>query len=566
MTTGSLRALPEQCWILSSTRDLVLFIATPLLIVPLVATVQLRLSILEIATVVAAFGALGHHVPGMMRAYGNRELFDRYRARFLLAPIFFVSVSLFFEFRDLHGLMLIIMLWGAWHGLAQVYGFCRIYDAKLGRQSVSVAHLDRWMCITWFVGGVLHSPNRIAVILDTFYQIGGPAAPLGSVVAFREFWDVGTALVTLVFLVNLFWQRANGTPPSAQKLLVMGSAIAFWWYSLVWIESTILGIALFEIFHDVQYVAISWVYNRRIVEKGHRVGAFTRYLFRPRGTLLGLYVGLVFVYGFSQILTNELEASKLRSGVQSVLVASALLHFYIDGFIWKVRERTIRSGLDATGGASNPTRAPLHALLLALFCLPLLVSAASELGEHELTLDHRRSLVGILPNDANVRLGFAEVLDRAGHLEEASVQYLEALTLRPDDAKAQILLGHLYLKEEKWEAASSAFSSALDLDPRNSKAHHSLGQAYQMQGREGLAEREYRRAIALDPTLAKPYNSLGVLLHKRGDLEAARRRYRRALEIDPALDGAHTNLEILLRQEADPGIEHLLEIDSRLVN
>ena len=35
---------------------------------------------------VAAFASIGHHLPGFLRAYGDRELFRRFRWRFLLAP------------------------------------------------------------------------------------------------------------------------------------------------------------------------------------------------------------------------------------------------------------------------------------------------------------------------------------------------------------------------------------------------------------------------------------------------------------------------------------------------
>ncbi len=225
-------------------------------------------------------------------------------------------------------------------------------------------------------------------------------------------------------------------------------------------------IALFEILHDVQYAAISWVYNRRIVEKGHRVGAVTRYLFRPRGAMLGLYIGLVFVYGSSQIFTNDLKLSNLKTGLQGALVASTLLHFYFDGFIWKVRERSIRLGLGAAGGTLTPrsrTRAPLQVMLLALFCLPVGFLAGSELGGRRATLQHRESLVDIVPRDADARIGLAQELDRASRPEEAAVQYREAWSLRPDEAKIGIDIGRLYLREKKWEEASTAFKGALAL-------------------------------------------------------------------------------------------------------
>ena len=85
----------QFAWILGSWQDLLLFIATPLLILLLLPVARLGLSVAEIALYVAAFGALGHHLPGMMRAYGDRELFARFRLRFIVSPIFLVAVCVY---------------------------------------------------------------------------------------------------------------------------------------------------------------------------------------------------------------------------------------------------------------------------------------------------------------------------------------------------------------------------------------------------------------------------------------------------------------------------------------
>src|SRR6184192_3790899 len=78
----------RNVWILDSWRDLILYVGTPLLIIPLFTLAQARWSAQEIYLFVAAFGAMGHHLPGMIRAYGDRALFERFRWRFLVAPAF----------------------------------------------------------------------------------------------------------------------------------------------------------------------------------------------------------------------------------------------------------------------------------------------------------------------------------------------------------------------------------------------------------------------------------------------------------------------------------------------
>src|SRR5467141_1592380 len=88
--SGSIPAIlpapPSSPWILDWWRDLLLFVATPLLIIPLFLAAQAKWSAEEIYLFVASFGALGHHLPGMLRAYGDKALFHRFRSRFIVAP------------------------------------------------------------------------------------------------------------------------------------------------------------------------------------------------------------------------------------------------------------------------------------------------------------------------------------------------------------------------------------------------------------------------------------------------------------------------------------------------
>lgn len=64
-------------WIISPARDLVLFVATPLLIVPIAWAVRTAASDAAFILLVAAFGQVGHNLPGLIRAYGDRKLFAR---------------------------------------------------------------------------------------------------------------------------------------------------------------------------------------------------------------------------------------------------------------------------------------------------------------------------------------------------------------------------------------------------------------------------------------------------------------------------------------------------------
>src|SRR5947207_13769989 len=93
-TQASASASKSSPWILDRWRDLVLFVGTPVLLIPIFTAAQARWSAQDIFLFVGAFGAMGHHLPGMIRAYGDRALFDRFKIRFVVAPLAILAVCI----------------------------------------------------------------------------------------------------------------------------------------------------------------------------------------------------------------------------------------------------------------------------------------------------------------------------------------------------------------------------------------------------------------------------------------------------------------------------------------
>src|SRR4051794_8076702 len=65
--------------------------------------------------------AMGHYLPGILRAYGDRALFTRFRTRLIGAPIFLIGVTTWLAYKDLHIIILLAGLWGLWHWMMQSY-------------------------------------------------------------------------------------------------------------------------------------------------------------------------------------------------------------------------------------------------------------------------------------------------------------------------------------------------------------------------------------------------------------------------------------------------------------
>ncbi len=227
---------------------------------------------------------------------------------------------------------------------------------------------------------------RFRSFLDLYYESGGPLVPVSVISGIRAVVVGALVLVTVRFVWRQWSDWRQGRGASVVKITLLATSIAFWWYCNVGVQNVLVGIALFEVFHDVQYLAIVWIYNRTRVERDESISGFMRFVFRRSGALIGVYVGLVLAYGSIGLASSALAAEWTRHVLLGVATASALLHFYYDSFIWKVRETQTRSMLGIEGaGSAGPLRRqfwPLwagHGLRWAALIIPVAALGAAQL-------------------------------------------------------------------------------------------------------------------------------------------------------------------------------------------
>ena len=99
--------------------------------------------------------------------------------------------------------------------------------------------------------------------------------------------------------------QRRGAPINGVKLLLAAVTGWFYWYCGRLSTNVLIGIAMFEIYHAVQYNAIVWIYNRRLFERaGERFGPLG-FLFRDRSTMLGIYLAAIGAYSSIRFFTAE---------------------------------------------------------------------------------------------------------------------------------------------------------------------------------------------------------------------------------------------------------------------
>jgi Tfp pilus assembly protein PilF/branched-subunit amino acid transport protein len=529
-----------KLWILDSWRDLILYVGTPLLLVPVFALAQARWSPQDIYLFVAAFGAMGHHLPGMIRAYGDRALFERFKWRFIFAPLFLLAVCTAFFWWDLKGILLVVFFWGVWHGLMQTYGFCRIYDAKTGTFDTLTRRLDFAMCVIWFATAVALSPYRLSDTLDTYYMCGGPFIPPSMVQLGQGLILLLAVAVSGLFVAHFCRLWIIGKRPNPVKVALLVTSIAFWWYCNNLVANILVGIALFEVFHDVQYLSLVWIYNRNRVEKDSNIAGFMRFVFRRSGSLVGLYVGLVLAYGSVSYINAHIGMDTVKRILTGVVTASTLLHFYYDGFIWKVRERSTRQSLGLAGGTADVTLGGVlpswawHGLKwVAVFVLPLGALWFWQIHLAIPEVQRQAWVVADVPIGAKPHFDYGLALQKEGRLEEAVEQYKIGLQFNPKDAKAHTSLAVALTGQAKFDAAVPHMEAALRLEPNNPDFHLVYATLLQRIGHNDEAALHFETAIRLKPDSVEAHYSYAAFLAGLGNNDEYISELRRVLQLRP---------------------------------
>ncbi len=321
-------ALSARC-IVSPAFDGIFFIGSPLLAVAVVLGAVQLLPAWTVKSYVLTYMAVGHHVPTFLRAYGDRDEFDRNRFRLIAIPLLVLPVLAAAYWIDAR-IIALIFVWDQFHFVRQNYGMMRIYDAKAGARTNTRINLEQWLCFSAFVAIVSHSDFYTHVYAETFFDLG--VAIPGWVGTALGDASIALALgISVLYVAQHASRLARGEPVSLPKLVLFTTTYGCWYYAYVVLSDPFLSYPISSFFHCLQYDAFAWSYSHnkaRGAPEAER-GAVIRYLYQGRH--VWAYVLAIFAYG---------AFSMLGHGLYPILVLNSttgVLHYYYDAFIWKVR-------------------------------------------------------------------------------------------------------------------------------------------------------------------------------------------------------------------------------------
>ena len=539
-TTSSVSA--PQGWIINRFSDWLFFIGTPLLSLVALQFAANYFSSFDIALFVLAFFAVGHHLPGLMRAYGERELFVRYKARFIVSPLIIISCVAWSVFNGHLGFFIMLALWDMWHFFMQHYGFMRIYEVKRHRPSALSGRLDWLLTVVWFTYIVVASPHYLVNFMERCHRYGfglytwfnPELVPL-----LRQFMLALALGVSVVYLVHLIRSRAQGQPIVWPKLAISATTFLTVYYAYIVLDDVILGYAMTALAHDIQYFAIVWIYNHGVLKRSKRLGAsFFRYLFADgRFRIILIYLALILTYGGVEAMARATENYLIYDLVKILIATTAFMHYYYDGFMWKVRKREIRQNFVAGDAGTDDAG-------------PGLFDRMREMGNRWPGFSYFFETGKQMVYFGLPILFFAWTDSTYSMSALEAKEYLARLT--PEVAKVHDDLGVAYTREGKYYEAIAAHKRAIDIDGAYAPAYTHMGIAYSVAGDRDRAIKYHKQAVALDASLATAQYNLGVEYIQMGRMAKAIAAFEHAVALDVGYTRAYLALGKAYERQGKP--------------
>lgn len=342
----------QRAYIIDARNDAIWFLALPFAAVA-AALVAHRFLPGGAVAAIALWVTIPHHFVTWLRVYGSPSEFRLWRERLIAAPLLLVLAAfLMMKFAPLT-LVLIVTLWDHQHSLMQQYGFARIYDFKARAGAPSTGRFDLYFNWVFFVNMLVVSPLFSVIWVRMFHEWGVPISAQAVQVVHQLSWAV-IIVYGLVYLGHAVWCRRQGYPLNPLKYLFLVASYFLWYYTSFTTTYLLVYAVAHRLMHGVQYIVMVYFYNRNKVSRTGGDSSLLTYLGKPGHLRAFLLMGAAYALVFHAL--TEGHARDFGFGVigfsadfdlfsYSLLSSFALLHYYYDSFIWKVRKPEVQQGL-----------------------------------------------------------------------------------------------------------------------------------------------------------------------------------------------------------------------------
>jgi hypothetical protein len=313
---------------------------------------------------------LAHRHYGLPYAYLDREVFGTYERQLTFFPeicvLLFAATPLLLSLKGpaaiagqaVAAVVFFSLLWNFWHTYMQKFGILRLYRAKdsAAVQDRTPAWVDKYLVLCWVPLYFTYlGPRYKELIFANGSHVRGPAAAIISVMEkYGRGLILPSALIAAGGVGIWLWNewRAQRFKNRARMSAAIGTTLIS--TALLWAHPVKAFIA-FAFSHAVEYMVFVWAYQRRRYARPRPAPSVMERLLRYPKTWY-----LCFTVPFAAIaFTEALWGVVIMKGARPIVffglagsawllyyaVYESLVHFYMDGFLWKMRRPDVRQNI-----------------------------------------------------------------------------------------------------------------------------------------------------------------------------------------------------------------------------
>jgi hypothetical protein len=266
-------------------------------------------------------------------------------------------------------MLLLVSAWDHQHSIMQQHGFGRIYDFKAGTGAPSTGRFDLALHWVLYSHMFLNAPMFRHLWIRELYKMHVQVSPGVVQTLLIASWAILAGFL-LVYGWHVWGTVKRGHALNPMKYAFIGSSYFLWYFTAWHTNSVLLFAVAHRIMHGVQYMVMVHAFlGRKALSSESRRGLWNRVTGQGRlkWFLLGggIYAVLFQILihrpldelGFGvvnfapyeaipQFNIPELDPTAAYALFSATMIASyGMLHYYVDSFIWKVRDRKVQVGL-----------------------------------------------------------------------------------------------------------------------------------------------------------------------------------------------------------------------------
>jgi hypothetical protein len=308
-----------------------------------------------------------HRHYGLPYAYLDKDVFAQHRTRLIYFPLGCLGLFLATPLvraghlgqagtAVLGALVFFSVLWNIWHVYMQKFGILRVYMAKdpAPAERKTPPWVDRLFVFAWIPLYFSYlGPAHRQLVLDNARPVRAYTTPILGFMTEHQAWLVVPSLAFALIAVGL-WLYHEGRAHRLRNPARLSAGLGMTLLSTsIFFFDPIKVYVAFGFSHAVEYMVFVWAFQRRRYATAEP-SPMKRLLARPVLFYGALTVGLGaiamtkaawgrwFFVGGAPVKFLGMTGAKW---FLYYTVFESLVHFYMDGFLWKLRRPEVRASL-----------------------------------------------------------------------------------------------------------------------------------------------------------------------------------------------------------------------------